>query len=282
MTGGPDPLLAPGLRLVTLNTWKCDGHYALRLQAMAHQLAALDADVVALQEVFAAPDAQAHTGRHLAQALGMTLVDAPARAKFRWMGGQWLNSHSGLAVLTRGPVLDAGVWALPHTEADGERIAQWVDLRVHGQPVRVVNTHLTHLDGAHTLRQQQWQAVLDAAAATPADTLVVVCGDLNATLDDAALRQPLDAGGWQAVSALDGPTPKVTHQGPQGQGQDLDHVVARPSPRMIWTHAAVVLDRIDARVGVTPSDHAGVRVEGRWQGCHKNFPDASNSCHTGL
>src|SRR5690349_12850241 len=52
----PKPLRKYALRIVTINTGKCDGPYFPRREAMARQLGALDADVIALQESFASID----------------------------------------------------------------------------------------------------------------------------------------------------------------------------------------------------------------------------------
>ena len=71
------------LKVVTFNTWKCDGEYAMRLEAMCEQMKALDADVFALQECFATLDGSTDTARFLAHHLGMHLHTAPARRKPR-------------------------------------------------------------------------------------------------------------------------------------------------------------------------------------------------------
>lgn len=268
------------MRLVSLNTWKCDGHYARRLQAMVALLRPLAADVIALQEVFSTPDGTFHTSRHLARALGLHLVDAPARAKPRSVDGQWRASHSGLAVLSRWPVRHQAVLPLPTSPDDGERLALCTDLDAAGQPLRVCNVHLTHLPGAHTLRQQQWTTVLDHAGRASADSAVLVCGDLNSTLDDPALRVPMAGGGWYDAVAASGLHGKHTLQEPNGQRHDLDHVLARPHAGLRW-HRAAVLSGPAAAGGVAPSDHAAVWVQGSLAGPgHRNFPRPSNNCHT--
>ena len=252
------------LRLLTFNTWKCDGEYELRLQAMVRQLSRVDADVIALQEVFATADGRVHTGRHLAQALGMALIDAPARAKPRWHEGRWQRSFSGLALLTRWPVQQSSVLPLPSVPEDGERIALSCDIQVSGHSLRVVNTHLTHLANACGLRQQQWQAVLDCADTAPADCSVLVCGDLNAPLSDPALQAPLAQRDWVDVSAIVGLANKCTFRALDGTGHDLDHVVARHDRCLHWKSAHVVLDGPDPVTGAMPSDHAALWVLGGW------------------
>lgn len=77
------------LRVVTLNTAKCDQPYWRRLALMWHQLAALSSDVIALQECFACQD-RADTTQMLARLLGMSLAWAPARRKVRPLA-QWCD-----------------------------------------------------------------------------------------------------------------------------------------------------------------------------------------------
>src|SRR5882724_10070526 len=90
------------LRFVTLNTWKNEGDYFVRMRAMIVGLRALEPDVVLLQEVFRTADGTVHTARSLADALSLTMAYAPARAFPRpWQGGK-VQSESGLAILLRG------------------------------------------------------------------------------------------------------------------------------------------------------------------------------------
>lgn len=123
------------IRLVTLNSWKCDGAYRLRVQAMATQLRRLAPDVVAIQESFASLDGQHDTARTLAQVLGMHWVLAPARRKHRVCEGLTLDSYSGLAVLSKWPFTRHAVLPLPSEPADGERIAVLCQLRAGARTV---------------------------------------------------------------------------------------------------------------------------------------------------
>ena len=54
------------LSLITLNTWKCDGDYPRRLTLMRRELARLDPDILALQEVFVDAESQVGTAATLA------------------------------------------------------------------------------------------------------------------------------------------------------------------------------------------------------------------------
>ena len=58
-------------RIVTINTGKCDGAYYRRMRLLIEQLAALEPDVIALQESFRSDDVCGDTANTLAGALRM-------------------------------------------------------------------------------------------------------------------------------------------------------------------------------------------------------------------
>jgi endonuclease/exonuclease/phosphatase family metal-dependent hydrolase len=237
------------LRIVTLNTWKNEGDYARRLPLMRDGLKAMAPDVVCLQECFAAESFD--TAAWLAGELGFQLHAAPARGKPRPHDGRELFSSSGLAVLVPGKAAGARL-ALTSHPADGERIAQRLDLVVGGRPLRVLNLHLTHLRRADELRAIQLREALDWAQEDLAGGLLVA-GDLNATAADAALA-PL---GLQ-------PRPPTLHGARSGsepppRGSAIDHcVLLRPGP---WREAESLrgCEQPDPD-GWFPSDHAAVGV----------------------
>ncbi|HEY9236271.1 MAG TPA: hypothetical protein VIP08_14710, partial [Phenylobacterium sp.] len=107
---------------------------------MRDGLAAMAPDVVCLQECFAAEGYD--TAAWLAAELGLALHAAPAHAKLRRHQGADLFSTSGLAILVRTARLDApanaaAVLSLASHPADGERIAQSLDLVAGGRPLRI-------------------------------------------------------------------------------------------------------------------------------------------------
>lgn len=237
------------MRIVTLNTWKNEGDYARRLPLMRDGLRAMAPDVVCLQECFVAEGFD--TAGRLAAELGLVLHAAPARAKARRHGAHDLFSTSGLAILARGEAAPARL-ALSSHPADGERIAQRLDLVVEGRLLRILNLHLTHLRNAAGLRAAQLQEALSWAEAQLAGGLVVA-GDLNATAADPALA-PLGL-----------PPRPATLQGPWAGAEAsrtlaIDHcLLLRPGP---WREAGLLrgCDAADPD-GWFPSDHAAVGVE---------------------
>ena len=237
------------MRIVTLNTWKNDGHYRRRLQLMGDGLRGMAPDVVCLQECFTAEGFD--TAGWLASELGLVAHLAPSRRKARAHQGRDLDSTSGLAILARAQGV-AGRLDLASHPADGERIAQRLDLEFEGRPLRILNLHLTHLRGADALRGRQLAEALAWAGEGLAGGLVVA-GDLNAQGTDPALA-PLGLaprpGTLQGARVGDAPVGLAA----------IDHcVLHRPGP---WREAADVrgLDTPDAE-GWYPSDHAAVGLD---------------------
>src|SRR5262245_57761718 len=97
------------MRLVSLNTAKSDPPYWTRIQLMASGLHALDPDVILLQEAFVGGGAD--TARALGAALEMHVEYTPARRKVRPLEGTFVESESGMAVLSRIDI--AGVQTAP-------------------------------------------------------------------------------------------------------------------------------------------------------------------------
>lgn len=237
------------MRIVTLNTWKNEGDYARRLPLMRDGLAAMAPDVVCLQECFVADGFD--TAAWLAHALGLDLHAASARTKTRLHDGRDLMSSSGLAILARGAGTSARRELITHP-ADGDRIAQRLDLVVDGKPLRILNLHLTHLRNAAELRAAQLVEALAWAEADLAGGLVVA-GDLNAVAVDPAL----------APLGLE-PRPGTLQGARAGMETSrvaaIDHcTLLRPGP---WRETGDLrgCDRPDAD-GWFPSDHASVGID---------------------
>ncbi|MBA4212609.1 MAG: hypothetical protein C0449_05935 [Polaromonas sp.] len=253
--------------LLTLNSWKCDGHYAQRMGLLAQGLIDLAPHVVALQEAFVAEDGSEDSAQQMAAATGLRAKQALARPKLRSLAGREVASFSGQAVLTGLPLERVVNVALPSSEADGGRLAQVVQLRVGVHAVTVANVHLSHLrgDAGDALRQRQLQALLEHLHQNRPASLTLVCGDFNDPLDALALRG-FSSAPWHLQDSFErvGHDREPTCLDASGNGQVLDHVLVVPSLSRATVRveaAATVLrfDRPDAR-GITPSDHSGLQV----------------------
>ncbi|HEY7070949.1 MAG TPA: endonuclease/exonuclease/phosphatase family protein [Acidimicrobiales bacterium] len=199
----------------------------------------LDADLVLLQEVWAAagedPLAEAARARgyevsravlvERADLVGRRLDVARARVPGTW----------GLAVLHRAGPARQRVVPLGHAPADAERAVQVVDLPHGGETVRVANLHLTH---RFPLALGQLRRALEATAAGDGDRPTVVAGDAN-------LPRRLVRPGPGLAPAVRGAT------FPSGRPVvQFDHV-------LVSRHWAVESATITPDVG---SDHRGVRA----------------------
>lgn len=174
------PSGAQGLRVATYNAYV----RVSRPEAMLAELRAMDADLVALQE------ADPAKAKVLAQALGMHLAwqDRPGSA------------YGGVALLSRFPIEASRVAATPvprttrlgaffqglkegdfRMSALDPRFVLEAQLKVGGQPVTVLATHLT-LHGAAS-QAAEWAFLRERTAALKAQgQAVVLAGDFNAQL----------------------------------------------------------------------------------------------------
>ncbi len=255
-------------RLLTINTWKCDGNYRQRLALLKTQIGALTPDVVFCQEVFWTEGAD--TGRELANALGMHYAYAPARHKPRLFEGQLTGSESGLGLLSRYPIRQTDALALPTDNRDGDRLAQFAQLDVNGRLVLVINAHLTHLRNSSVLRQQQLDTLLAHPWLNDSYDAIFLAGDFNAEISSSEMqflfshpiisaRNTYTAGG----GLLPGHTmPSRTADQPE-QGRCIDFIFSlarHPAHHPDITSARVVLDTPDA-AGNYPSDHCGLLIQ---------------------
>ena len=256
----------PGaLRIVSLNTWKCDGDYAKRLPVMAQGLQALEPDIVLLQEVFRSLDGRWDTAAYLAEALQMQADCSWVRRKSRWLQGMWHDSESGMAMLCTRPALDSRVISLPSTPEDGERNAQLFAFEHGAEKFWLGNVHLSHLPHADALRQAQFHTVFSQQVLEDLIGSVWILGDFNTLLDPAGpwLSPPAP---WLAEDAFGGPGggEKFTHLSESGVAQNLDHCVrlwqAQPG-RLATVQAQVVLHMPDPATGLRASDHCGLCVD---------------------
>ncbi|HTR52153.1 MAG TPA: endonuclease/exonuclease/phosphatase family protein [Kofleriaceae bacterium] len=186
------------MKLVTLNFWGIEAPLDTRLRLAARQLRALDPDVVCLQEV-----------RPLDGVAGKTTADVLAaelgmHARYA-VAVQWDAGQEGLAILTRAPLADSRVLALPEPRPTEARIllsglvdCSTASLRDGAPPDKAgggdgIWVHTTHLhyrldDGV--AREQQVLAIDAAIRALRTDTSPpqLLCGDFNATPDADEIR----------------------------------------------------------------------------------------------
>jgi len=233
----PGPAPAPAspvtLRVLSYNIHHGQGNDGVfDLERIASLIAALQPDLVALQEV------DQGTGR----ASGVFQADELARLTgmegrfgraIHYDGGEY-----GEAALCRLPILDTA--ALPLPAAPGHELRCALTLRVEagGQELLFVATHLDHARDPGD-RVAQMEAILAALEAEP-DTPVLLLGDLNcqpgspplALLGPEWLDAPLAAGA--AAPTFPAVDPEVR----------IDHVLARPADRWRVRQSVVVDEEV--------------------------------------
>jgi endonuclease/exonuclease/phosphatase family metal-dependent hydrolase len=160
------------LRVLTWNIWWRYGPWEARQPAIAATLESLDADVIALQEVW--DDGTVNQAAALADGLGYHHVfdarDTHAGVRF------------GNAILSRWPILNSRSRPLPGCEETGEgRLAVFAEIDGPRGPIGVFSTHLNWRYEHSQVRQRQVADLAEFVAdADLRDFPPVICGDFNA------------------------------------------------------------------------------------------------------
>ncbi|MBL0220405.1 MAG: endonuclease/exonuclease/phosphatase family protein [Myxococcales bacterium] len=255
-------------RVATLNIWNRQGPWAERLPLIRDALLALDADVIALQEVlgFTGMPSQAH---EIAAGTGWNVHHVPA-----WNVGGGLTF--GNALLSPHPMTDLQSLELPSPPELDTRTVAFARIELPHGPMPVFATHLTfqaHLGHARCEQVRRLTEHVDALAPTSGPPAVVL-GDLNADPDSDEMRflRGLTALGGTSVYFSD--CWAVTRPGEPGFTYDrrnpyalrsrehsrrIDYCLVRGPGRHLIGEAVSSALFGDMPVGdVWPSDHFGV------------------------
>ena len=259
-------LIVKHIKIITINTWKCDGDYQARMRILADQLFAIKPDIVACQECFYSDEARANTLKFLADKLKMNYVFLPARFKKRYFEGGLVDSYSGLGVLSAHPIASFKHFDLPAVPDDDERKVLLAEVEVEGSSkITIVNTHLTHLRYEVDLRKAQAKVVADIAIANKKDTYTVICGDFNAKIDSAEINMLLNKSkAIDCYAAGNGSKPRYSLADSYLRNMPIcvDHLLGLPYqskksyPEFI--NSCIVLNIPDKKTGLYPSDHFGI------------------------
>jgi endonuclease/exonuclease/phosphatase family metal-dependent hydrolase len=249
------------LRILTINTGKCDGPYTERIEWLAKELKTLQPDIIACQEAFRDEAGHFDTAGLLAERLQMHLAWSPARFKPRVCEGQEVESWSGMALLSRRPFTMVDTIELPSDEADGERLAQAGLLEVEDVFVTIANLHLTHLKENDALRAQQLRRVLAHPLMAMKRALRLVCGDFNSRSDGAVLVSSLGTHHYGHVEDAYVTGGGGAQRATLASGACVDFVLSLAEDEAshpTFASSAVVLNRPEPNSGILPSDHFGV------------------------
>ncbi len=259
--------MTQSLRIVTLNTWKGEGDYLRRLALIEAALASLNPDIICLQECLKVPERGFDTGAFLGDQLGLHVVQAEAREKFRSVGPESVLSTSGLAVLSRKQSQTTMVLPLETDDDDGGRCLLIAGFEHDGDRIWVGNLHATHLRGEHgaDLRRRQIDQTAAALADLPPGP-VILAGDFNARLDAPECRSLFIAPeldwGPDPISSLPPTINEGLRSHSPSQASVIDHIVLLRAG-MAWRVARRqrALDTAAPDDGQYPSDHAAIVVD---------------------
>jgi endonuclease/exonuclease/phosphatase family metal-dependent hydrolase len=184
---GYGPLVTTRVRVATWNLWGRYGPWEARLPVIVENLRAINADILALQEVW--EDDDRSQARELAAALSYA---EPVYAHNLERDG----FRSGNAVLSRWPITRSEVRSLPRrgvndaVDDEGEeRLCVFAEVEGPRGPIQVFCAHLSWSDDHSAIRQEQTRAIAHFIRETrPRSFPAVLCGDLNAEQDSDELR----------------------------------------------------------------------------------------------
>lgn len=231
------------VRVATLNIWHDAGNWPLRQRLIADVLRASNADLIALQEVLQdSKKSLPNQAETIAAALGGYSVH------FMSTSPPGAANRYGNAILSRLPVI--GTDTIKLEPLNDYRTALRIRVRAGGDVVDIVNTHLAWQPDQGPVRAQQIRGLLDWLPSD--DVPLVLMGDFNAPLDEAALA-PIAIRGLEPAlppGAVD--TTLVVSRG--HKPRVIDHIFADRRAFEI-ADARRIADAVD---GEFPSDHYGV------------------------
>jgi endonuclease/exonuclease/phosphatase family metal-dependent hydrolase len=265
-------------RVMTWNLWWRFGpRWRDRQPGIVATLSAVDPDVVALQEVWAAGGST--QADELAEALGMHAAFAgpsypPPPADSAEPDHR--DVDLGIAVLSRWPVLSARPVVMPARHRGWDPVALVVRVAHPAGPLPVVVACLDYGVPYTDDRIAQGEQVADLATDPDLDgpCPVLLAGDLNAAVGSPVLRAVRDrlvdawaaGGGDPAAVTLPSSHPSAPLEaGPEMVDQRIDHIFFRPGredQQVLVEGARLVGDAVE---GVYPSDHRAVVVDLRWR-----------------
>jgi endonuclease/exonuclease/phosphatase family metal-dependent hydrolase len=273
----PDNYLANGtidtrLRVLTWNIWWRFGHWEQRRPAIEATLGRIDADVIALQEVWR--DESTNLAAELATALGYHHV-FESSMDIEGIG-------FGNALLSRWPIKRCGSVVLHGLEEAGEgRIALFAEINGPRGLFPMFSTHLNwKADQSHIRQCQVTDLVHFVDSVRPWSFPPIVCGDFNADPSSEEIRMlegltnyPVEglvfydawsvAGGEGAGTTCDSTNPYIAPK--LKPDRRLDYIfVGEPqasSAGQIVECKVVGNEPVD---GVWPSDHHAVLAELRY------------------
>jgi endonuclease/exonuclease/phosphatase family metal-dependent hydrolase len=224
-------------RAIRVATWNIQAALSAPTEALAAELQAMKADVMALQEVDFQVRRSGFTDQPHALASALRAHYAFA-ASIKWDGGDY-----GLAVISRWPLVAVQRHRLDQTEYGEPRIVLEVTVCANGRPLRVFNHHAA----IGSRSRHAGLTRLRELVAPHVGTGVVALGDFNEVAAGPGVRLLLEAGLVDAGATQNAPT---------AGGGRIDYLLLDP---------ALAKRMRNAQVWPTnKSDHHAVIAEFEW------------------
>ena len=238
------------LHIATLNIRNLADRWPERLPLILADMAALQPDVLGLQEVVFVMQQD-------------RLIGAAGEGRYGAIRGWAGRPEYGNSLLIREPLVGTAVERL---DLGLGRAAHRVRIDLPGgTTVLVAVTHLHHAVDAAVERDRQAGALLDWLASAPPADAVIAMGDFNAGPSEPTYARMTAAGFRSAYAEANGTEPAITWpSGLQAPAMDtdgdpdcLDYIWVRGAARV--ESARLAFDRPDAEdPTIYPSDHVGI------------------------
>lgn len=275
---GREPVWSPLVRAMTWNLWWRFGpRWRERQHGISQTLRAVDADLVALQEVWGA--ARTTQAQQLADRLGFyhafsapSLPSPPDPPE----AGDQVGIEVGLGLLSRWPITRIQPVEMPACHR-APAVILLATVNHPAGPLHILVACLEWEARYNNDRFAQAQALADLAAdpALNGPTPVLVAGDLNAAPGSSVLRPLTDvfvdawaaAGGDPSAVTLSSSHPFAPVEVEELIDQRIDHVLLRPGHpgQRLCVEKAVLAGQPVG--GLDPSDHRAVVCDFRWTTC---------------
>jgi endonuclease/exonuclease/phosphatase family metal-dependent hydrolase len=241
------------LHVATLNILNLADRWFERLPLILADMAALQPDLLGLQEVVYVLQQD-------------RLIGAAGEGRYGAVRGWAGRPEYGNSLLVREPLVATEV---ERVDLGHDRAAHRALVRLPGGgSVLVVVTHLHHLGPDEEIRDRQAAAILSWLADAPAADATILMGDFNADPAEPAPVRLRAAGFRSAYEEATGAEPAVTWpsglQAPamdtDGEPECLDYIWLRGAVRVV--SARLVFDRPDPEdPTIYPSDHLGIAAQ---------------------
>jgi endonuclease/exonuclease/phosphatase family metal-dependent hydrolase len=238
------------IHVATLNILNLADRWPERLPLILADMAALQPDLLGLQEVVYVMQQD-------------RLIGAAGEGRYEAVRGWAGRPEYGNSLLVRSPLVTRDVERLELGLARSA-VRAVVELP-GGTSLLVAVTHLHHVVPDAAARDEQTAALVDWLDGAPARPATIALGDFNAHPEEPTYARMLAAGFKSAIAEANGQEPAVTWpsglQAPamdtEGAPRCLDYIWVRGGVRVV--SARLVFDRPDPEdPTLYPSDHLGI------------------------